>query len=112
MGEMGLHFLAEEAFDDLLTTWRAVDDVRHARRELSLRRRDELHRSLDAARDRMRRLRLALHPEPDVRARARLSVLCDTLDVVVHLGDEHVDDNRPGCFRCACGDLVPIHRTG
>lgn len=109
---MGLHFLAEEAFDDLLTTWRAVDDVRRSRRAHSVRHRDELHRSLIAARDRMRRLRLALHPEPSERARASLSLLCDTLDVVVHLGDEHIDDNRPGCFRCACGDLIPIDRAG
>ena len=111
MWAMGLHFLAEEAFDDLLTTWRTVDDARRSRLVLSLRQRDDLHRSLIDARRRMRRLRLALHPEPNERSRAKMSLLCDTLDVVVHLGDEHVDDDRPGCFRCACGDLIPIHRS-
>ncbi len=75
---------------------------------MSLREKDTRRRALFAARRRMRKLRLALHPEPSEQSNARISLLCETLDEVVHFADDHIDLDRPGCYRCACGELVPI----
>lgn len=103
---MALHFLAATAFDDLLLHWRRHDDLRRLDEPLPVLTASRL--DLEAARTRMRRLRLALHAEPHESDRALLDALCPRLDVVIQLHWEHRDTNRPGMLRCPCGDLVPI----
>ncbi len=105
-----LHFAAEAAFDDLLCCWRAHDDITsNPRSHADLAR---ARAALDVARNRMRRIRLALYPEGDERETILETIYCDTLDIVVHL---HVDDRdpyRPGTALCACGGRVPLDTSG
>lgn len=102
-----LHIAVEEAFDQLLTSWRSHWAVQrrpgtatHVLAASRLR--------LDQARERMRRLRLAVHPEPDERGSVIDSVWCEALGTVVHLRWTDRDPIRPGNLRCPCGGLVPI----
>ena len=102
-----LHVAVEEAFHRLLGSWRhhwsiqrrpgvALDELADSRREL------------DRSRERMRRLRLAVHPEPSERDGVVDSVWCEALGTVVHLRWVDRDPGRPGNLRCPCGGLVPI----
>ncbi len=102
-----LHFVVEEAFDDLLCCWRVHHDVVRSPTSTVVQR-GEARVRLDKARERMHRLRLAVYPEPDEAASVVDSVWCEVLDVVVHLRWEDRDPVRPGNFRCACGNHVPI----
>ncbi|NNE11091.1 MAG: hypothetical protein HKN41_02475 [Ilumatobacter sp.] len=68
----------------------------------------ESRQRLDRARERMRRLRLAVHPEPAERGSVIDSVWCEALATVVHLRWIDRDPVRPGNLACPCGGLVPI----
>lgn len=104
---MALHYVAEEAFADLLTTWRHHDDLQR-RGGCSVRQLARSRQALEHARLRMRRLREALYPTPAEANTVVMSVLCPSLDEVVHLGWSHRSTNRPGNLACPCGTLVPI----
>ena len=102
-----LHLAVEAAFDDLLACWRAHWH-RQQRRTTSVTDLAASRRRLDQARDRMHKLRLAVHPERAEIESVVQTVWCESLDVVVYLRwiDRH--PTRPGNFNCACGDLVPV----
>lgn len=108
-----LHVAVEEAFDQLLTCWRNHWDAQH-RPGVDVTVLAESRHRLDRARERMRRLRLAVHPEPVERDSIADSVWCEALATVVHLQWTTRDPVHPGNFRCPCGGLVPIDwdRTG
>lgn len=102
-----LHFAADAAFDDLLTRWRSHERLRRGPGvtvvDLATSR-----AALDHARERMHRLRLALHPD-DVELEGVVeSVWCERLEAVVHLRWIDRDLDRPGNFACPCGRLVGI----
>ncbi|MEE9414649.1 MAG: hypothetical protein V3V01_05140 [Acidimicrobiales bacterium] len=102
-----LHYIAESAFDELLTCWRSHNDEQR-RDKRSVTRLNRSRAELDLARDRMNRLRVVMYPTPDELAETLLTTLCPTLDQVVHLGWRHRDPANPGHLACFCGQLVPI----
>jgi len=104
---MALHYLAESAFDDLLTAWRAHDALRVSSRA-SVQQLGTSRMALEGARDRMHRLRSALYPNPDELQAVLATALCPTLDEIVYLNVGHRDAQRPGNARCPCGELVPL----
>lgn len=104
---MALHYVAEAAFDELLTLWRHHHELQR-RDGVSVRQLATSRQALEAARTRMRRLREALYPTPAEEHSVVLSVMCTTLDEVVHLGPSHRSANRPGNLLCPCGTLVPL----
>lgn len=104
---MALHYLAESAFDDLLTLWRHHDELQR-RAGVALPVLTASRKSLDCSRQRMRRLRAALYPT-DTDAEAELmAILCPALDEVVHLGWTHQTHLFPGTLTCICGERIPI----
>lgn len=122
-----LHWLAEEAFDDLLTWWRehhrrrllvdenripdgAVPSAEQSRHwDQTVAALAASRTQLDNARDRMHQFRSALHPESAIDSPPLRVHLCETLDALVHLGWQHLDPIRPGNLVCPCGTLVPLH---
>lgn len=102
-----LHFVVEEAFDDLLCAWRTHHEVTTTA-TASVVRRAEVRRRLDLARDRMHELRIAIHPDSVTAEAVVERVWCESLEAVVHLrwADRLLD--RPGNFACICGGMVPI----
>lgn len=102
-----LHVAVDEAFDQLLAAW-SDHWLMQRRPSVAVEVLAESRLQLDRARERMRRLRLAVHPEPDECETVVDSVWCETLATVVHLRWEDRDPTRPGNFGCPCGGLVPI----
>ncbi len=102
-----LHYAVEAAFDNLLTTWRAHQDI-VKRKSTTVQQRASARIALDDARRRMHRLRIAMYPEPDEIELIMDSIWCEVLDSVVHFRWTDRDDRYPGNVRCACGNLVPI----
>ena len=103
-----LHLAVENAFDDLLATWRAHQG-RQGRTNISVPELAASRHALDKARYRMHQLRAAIYPEKTEVESVVASVWCETLDTVVHLrwADRH--PTRPGNFGCPCGHLVPVN---
>ena len=106
-GERMLHYVVGAAFDDLLYCWRTYQDTVN-KTSSSIRERGDARAALDNARNRMHRLRVAVYPNPDEAQGIVHSMWCETLELVVHMRWDHRDSERPGNFRCICGDLVPI----
>ena len=102
-----LHVAVDEAFDQLLEAWRD-HWLMQRRPRVAVEVLAESRLQLDRARERMRRLRLAIHPELDECETIVDSVWCETLETVIHLRWENRHRSRPGNFECACGGLVPI----
>lgn len=82
---MALHYLAENAFSDLLRAWDNHHRVKHKPRS-TVPEKGRSRLELEAARDRMYRLRSAMYPNPEEQEAVLFSVLCDHLDEIVHLG--------------------------
>lgn len=104
---MALHYVAENALEDLLTAWRHYDDVR--RREE--RKFSELGRArtlLDDARDRMHRIRAAIHPNAEEHAAAVKIALCPNLDEIVYLSWNNLIPGDRHHLKCICGHLVEL----
>lgn len=102
-----LHFAVDQAFDALLGAWRTHYEVTGDPRT-TLQRRAEVRYQLDRARDRMHKLRIAVHPEPDELESVVDKVWCESLEAVVHMRLLDRDPRFPGQYRCACDGLVPI----
>lgn len=102
-----LHFSVERAFEDLLFQWRA-HQVLTSKVAATVPQRAASRERLDRARERVSRLRLAIHPEDHEAESVVEQVWCEALETVVHLRwlDQH--PTRPGNFSCACGGLIPI----
>ncbi len=106
---MALHYIADRALRDLLTAWRHYDDTRRSNGYSF----DALGRAriqLDEARGRMHRIREAVHPNDYERRQAQTIALCASLDEIVYLSWNHVDEGDPTHLRCVCGQLVPFER--
>lgn len=101
-----LHYVLEDAFDELLRCWRHHHRIRTG--DSSLRQQADARIALDAARSRIHRFRIALHPNPIEAEGVIHTVFCPSLDSVVHLNWLHRNALRPGNFDCPCGELVPI----
>ena len=101
-----LHFAVEDAFDDLLASWRAHEANQKSQVTVTTLAASRIR--LDNARNRMQMLRTAIYPEEIERESIVQSVWCETLDAVVHLRwiDRH--PVRPGLLGCPCGELIPI----
>ena len=102
-----LHFVVEDAFDDLLTRWRE----HQRRRSLPDAHPGYLGESriqLDKARDRVHRLRVVMYPNPVEAESVAASVFCDTLDAIVHLNWSHHSQGTRGEFTCLCGETVTV----
>ena len=107
---MALHFLADAALDDLLTAWRHYDDARASGQDAV----EDLGRArilLDQARARMHRIRSVLYPNTSEQEAVLATVLCATLDEVVHLNASHRELGKSGHLRCVCGELVAFGAT-
>ncbi len=102
-----LHYVVEDAFEDLLAAWRTWQSL-STQPNVPLTRRAEARTVLDKARNRMHRLRTAIHPEADERGQAVERVWCEALETVVYLGWTNRSRRYPGNFECPCGELVPI----
>ena len=102
-----LHYVVEEAFDTLLCNWRAHHDIT-TNPKSTLGQKVDARTNLDTARDRMHRLRLAMYAETHEMEDIVDSVFCESFDMVVHFRWDDRDSNRPGNFRCVCGELVAI----
>jgi hypothetical protein len=97
-----LHPLLEDAFDDLLVAWRHHQERRATAMDtasLAVSR-----AALDEVRDRVRRLRTALHPEHHEVEEAAFAVTCPSLDtaVVVYPRDVTLDAGV-ATYTCVCG---------
>lgn len=101
-----LHPALDEAFDDLLTSFRVHDDLRRDP-ATSLARLARSRVALDRARSRVHRLRMALHPYGNDLELIGRVVLCERIDQIVHV--PLLDIERDGStvrFTCVCGELV------
>jgi len=101
-----LHYVIEEAFDELLRCWRHHHQTRTT--DAPLQRQAQARIALDTARDRVHRFRVALHPNDVEAASVAHTVFCPSLDAIVHLRWLDRSPMRPGNFDCPCGELVPI----
>lgn len=95
-----LHFAVEQAFDDLLSCWRAHEDLgrRAASERVPLIDRAASRFRLERARNRMHQLRLAVHPALDELEQFAENIWCESLETVVHL--------RRMDRTCVCGRVV------
>lgn len=101
-----LHRALDDAFADLLSRFRAHDDLRRAG-EAPLARLARARIELDAARSNVHRLRQALHPYGNDLDLIGRTVLCERLDEVVHI--PRLDVTRSAeleWFVCVCGEWV------
>lgn len=101
-----LHYVIEDAFDELLRCWRRHHQTCVGRS--TLRQQAQARIDLDAARDRVHRFRVALHPTKVEAESVAQTVFCPSLDSVIHLRWLDRNPMRPGNFDCPCGELVPI----
>lgn len=104
---MALHYVADRALDDLLTAWRYYDDVRQSN-EHKIADLGSARARLDDARNRMHRIRVAMHPNAHEQSAVVKLVLCQALDEVVHLGWDHFVPGDRSTLRCLCGELVRV----
>jgi hypothetical protein len=98
-----MHARFEAEFETLLILWRRHHQLR--RDGAAVPHLADSRLALDAARDRVARLRRAIAPRPDELADAFETVLCPMLEVPVVIGWR--DARRHGGivhFTCACGD--------
>lgn len=104
---MALHYVAENALEDLLTAWRHYDDVRRTEQ----RKFSDLGRArvlLDDARNRMQRIRAAVHPTAEEHAAAVKIALCPALDEIVYLSWNNMVPGDKRHLRCICGHLIAV----
>lgn len=104
---MALHFLAENAFDDLLVAWREHWRVRN----LASPSVEQLGRArirLEEARGRMNKIRIAMYPDDDEKEGTLVGALCPVLDQFVYLTWSHQFGPGSRQLHCPCGELVPI----
>ena len=107
---MALHFLAESAFDDLLTCWREYDRVRKIE-PTNVPQLGAARTQLDDARNRMNKIRLAMYPNEEERDASLVVALCTMLDQVVHLSWNHSGGPGSRQLYCPCGHIVPMPKT-
>ena len=103
---MALHFLAESAFDDLLTAWRQYARVRDME-SMTVPQLGKARIELDEARERMNKIRIAMYPSEEERDSSLVVALCPVLDEVVHLSWTHRSGAGSQELHCPCGELVP-----
>lgn len=98
-----MHATFDAEFETLLILWRRHDELR--RRGASVPHLANSRRALDAARDRVARLRRAIAPRPDELADALETVVCPVLEtpVVIAWRDARRFDGALH-FTCACGE--------
>jgi len=104
---MALHYLAEAAFDDLLTSWRHHWSVKNSS-VATLQQLSVARANLDDARTRMNRIRAAMYPNDDERSATLVGALCPTLDEFVYLSWTHQFGAGSRQLQCPCGELVRI----
>ena len=103
-----LHSLVEDAFDDLLTSWREHERRRETPGATSVYLAESRIR-LDKARERVHRFRLVMYPDPVELESVAATAFCQTLDAVVHLNWSHRTGAAPGQLTCPCGAPVTVN---
>ena len=101
-----LHPVFEEAFDDLLVAWRN-HQVSRSHPDRTVQRLAASRKRLDDARNRVHRFRTALYPEADEQLEVALSILCPSLDAIVNIRYQDIDDRgHEISFGCPCGRSI------
>ena len=104
---MTLHFLAESAFDDLLTAWREHWRVRN-HGSATVAQLGKARIALEEARTRMNRIRVAMYPTDEELDGTLVGALCPVIDEFVYLTWSHQFGPGSRQLLCPCGELVPI----
>ena len=103
-----LHSLVEDAFDELLSSWREHERRRSIPGATSVFLAESRIR-LDKARERIHRFRLVIYPDPVEQESVAATAFCPTLDAVVHLNWGHRRGAAPGQLTCPCGEPVVVN---
>lgn len=101
-----LHFSVVQAFDDFLSDARTYYHVR-SRSGAPLPELTRARLQLDRSRERLRRLRMALHPSPADLESVAHATWCESLGAVIHI--RRSDCDGTGSFACPCGQSPNVH---
>ena len=105
-----LHLVAQTAFDELLSSWRAHAAMRE-RPDATIPQLSSARKRLDDARTHMHMLRVAMYPRDDEKEEALVTTLCTSLDEIVYLSWTRRVLGEPDLLRCVCGETFSTRRA-
>lgn len=102
-----LHPILDEALDDLLAAWRHHEVLR-ANSRIGVVRLATSRIKLDNARRRVHAFRQAMYPNEHEQESIAISVVCPTLEHLVHIPESKLTRTTSGLtqFLCPCGEVV------